>query len=111
MATTEAAQGTSYDEMVRLQTRAAKLLEKDPNVLKFMSALGGNGAAGATKSGRADHSAVDPSKRPTATVVVPEITRRLSGIPGLSVYLQNPPAIRVGGPFVQGPLPVHAAEQ
>jgi len=33
MATTEAAQGTSYDEMVRLQTRAAKLLEKDPNVL------------------------------------------------------------------------------
>jgi len=40
---------------------------------------------------------VDPSKRPTATVVVPEITRRLSGIPGLSVYLQNPPAIRVGG--------------
>ena len=51
MATTEAAQGTSYDAMVRLQGRAAQLLEKDPNVLKFMSALGGNGSAGATNQG------------------------------------------------------------
>jgi HAE1 family hydrophobic/amphiphilic exporter-1 len=97
MATTEAAQGTSYDEMVRLQNRAAKLLEKDPNVLKFMSALGGNGAAGATNQGTLIIALVDPTKRPAATVIVPEITKRLSGIPGLTVYLQNPPAIRVGG--------------
>ncbi len=62
-----------------------------------MSALGGNGSAGATNQGTLFITLADPAKRPSASVVVPEITRRLSGIPGLAVYLQNPPAIRIGG--------------
>jgi len=97
MATTEAAQGTSYDEMVRLQQRAAKLLAQDPNVLKYMSALGGGGSAGATNQGVLFITLVDPTKRPPADACVAEITKRLSGIPGLAVYLQNPPSIRIGG--------------
>ena len=97
MATTEAAQGTSWDEMVRLQTRAATLLQKDPNVLRFMSALGGGPGGGAVNQGTLFITLVDPSKRPAADAVVAEITRRLSGIPGLSVFLQNPPSIRIGG--------------
>ncbi len=97
MATTEAAQGTSFDEMVRLQQRAAALLEKDPYVLKYMSALGGGGSAGATNQGTMFIALVDPTKRPSADVCVAEITRRLSGIPGLAIYLQNPPSIRIGG--------------
>jgi hydrophobic/amphiphilic exporter-1 (mainly G- bacteria), HAE1 family len=97
MATTEAAQGTSWDEIVRLQQRSTDLLSKDPYVLKYMSALGGNGAAGATNQGTLFITLVDPSKRPAADVCVAEITKRLSGIPGLAVYLQNPPSIRIGG--------------
>ncbi len=95
-ATTEAAQGTSWDAMVHLQRRATDLLSKDPYVLKYMSALG-NGTAGATNQGTLFITLVDPSKRPAADVCVEEITHRLSGIPGLAVYLQNPPSIRVGG--------------
>jgi HAE1 family hydrophobic/amphiphilic exporter-1 len=97
MATTEAAQGTSWDEMVRLQEKSTTLLSKDPYVLKYMSALGGNGTAGATNQGTLFITLVDPSKRPAADVCVAEITKRLSGIPGLAVYLQNPPSIRIGG--------------
>jgi HAE1 family hydrophobic/amphiphilic exporter-1 len=97
MATTEAAQGTSWDAMVRLQQKSTNLLSKDPYVLKYMSALGGNGTAGATNQGTLFITLVDPSKRPPADVCVAEITKRLSGIPGLAVYLQNPPSIRVGG--------------
>jgi len=97
MATTEAAQGTSWDAMVSLQMRAATLLEKDPYVLKYMSALGGGPGGGATNQGTLFITLVDPTKRPPADVCVAEITRRLSGIPGLAVYLQNPPSIRIGG--------------
>jgi hydrophobic/amphiphilic exporter-1 (mainly G- bacteria), HAE1 family len=97
MATTEAAQGTSWDAMVRLQLRASTLLEKDPYVLKYMSALGGGPGGGAINQGVLFITLVDPTKRPPADVCVQEITRRLSGIPGLAVYLQNPPSIRIGG--------------
>jgi HAE1 family hydrophobic/amphiphilic exporter-1 len=97
MATTEAAQGTSWDAMVSLQMHAATLLEKDPYVLKYMSALGGGPGGGATNQGTLFITLVDPTKRPPANVCVAEITRRLSGIPGLAVYLQNPPSIRIGG--------------
>jgi HAE1 family hydrophobic/amphiphilic exporter-1 len=95
-ATTEAAQGTSWDAMVHLQQRATDLLSKDPYVLKYMSALG-NGTAGATNQGTLFITLVDPSNRPPADVCVEEITNRLSSIPGLAIYLQNPPSIRVGG--------------
>jgi HAE1 family hydrophobic/amphiphilic exporter-1 len=97
MATTEAAQGTSFDQMSKLQNRAAKLLTQDPCVLKFMSALGGNGSAGATNQGTLFMTLKPLGQRPSADVCVPQITKRLSGIPGLSVYLQNPPSIRIGG--------------
>jgi HAE1 family hydrophobic/amphiphilic exporter-1 len=97
MATTEAAQGTSFDEMFRLQNRAAALLQKDTNVLKFMSALGGGGTAGATNQGTLFITLKPLGQRPSADICVAEITHRLSGIPGLVVYLQNPPSIRIGG--------------
>ena len=97
MATTEAAQGTSWDAIVTLQQKATALLSKDPYVLKYMSALGGNGTGGATNQGTLFITLVDPAKRPSADVCVAEITQRLSGIPGLAVYLQNPPSIRIGG--------------
>ncbi len=38
---TEAAQGTSYYEMVRLQTQVNDVFRKDPNVETFMSSVGG----------------------------------------------------------------------
>jgi HAE1 family hydrophobic/amphiphilic exporter-1 len=97
MATTEAAQGTSFDEMLRLQQRAAALLTKDPYVAKFMSAIGGNGSAGAINDGTLFITLKPLGKRPSADVCVAEITHRLGGIPGLQIFLQNPPSIRIGG--------------
>jgi HAE1 family hydrophobic/amphiphilic exporter-1 len=97
MATTEAAQGTSFEQMSRLQNRAATLLRQDPYVAKFMSALGGGGSAGATNQGTLFMTLKPLGERPPADVCVFEITKRLSGIPGLRVYLQNPPSIPIGG--------------
>src|SRR5260221_13137201 len=36
-------------------------------------------------------------QRPSADQMVQILTRRLSGIPGLQVFIQNPPSIRIGG--------------
>jgi hydrophobic/amphiphilic exporter-1 (mainly G- bacteria), HAE1 family len=96
-ATTEAAQGTSFDRMLTLQNTAAKLLEQDPYVDKFLSALGGGGTAGATNQGQLFITLKPLGQRPSADSCVFEITQRLSGIPGLAVYLQNPPSLSVGG--------------
>jgi len=42
-ATTEAAEGTSYDAMVKHQLAAAEIVQEDPNVDGFMSSVGGGG--------------------------------------------------------------------
>ncbi len=94
-ATTEAAQGTSFPEMVRLQQIAAARLLSDSNVAMFTSWVGGGG--GATNQGFIFISLKPAGRRPKAETVVHELTRRLSNIPGLTVYVQNPPSIRIGG--------------
>ena len=96
-ATTEAAQGTSFEEMSRLQQKAAGILTKDSCVDRFTSALGGGGSAGASNQGNIFVTLKDPKVRPSADVCVQEITRRVSGIPGFRLYLQNPPSIQIGG--------------
>jgi hydrophobic/amphiphilic exporter-1 (mainly G- bacteria), HAE1 family len=96
-ATTEAAQGTSFERMITLQNTAAALLTKDPYVDKFLSALGGGGTAGATNQGQLFITLKPLGERPSADSCLFEITERLSGIPGLAVYLQNPPSLSVGG--------------
>ena len=89
--TTEAGQGTSYKEMLRLQTLAMKRLASDTNIVGFMSFVSNTNQAGINVL-------LKPAgKRPPADVMVRELTRRLSGIPGLQVFLQNPPSIRIGG--------------
>ncbi len=94
--TTEAAQGTSFPEMVRLQERAAALLAKDTNVEGFMSSVGGGGGSSANQG--SFFIALKPAnRRPPADQLTNELTRRMSGIPGLNVFVQNPPSIRIGG--------------
>jgi HAE1 family hydrophobic/amphiphilic exporter-1 len=93
--TTEAAQGTSFAEMVRLQKIAMARLQKDTNIASFTSSAGGFG--GSTNQGNLNVTLKPMGQRPSADAMVQELTRRMSGIPGLSVFFANPPAIRIGG--------------
>ncbi len=93
--TTEAAQGTSFPEMVRLQKIAMARLARDTNIASFTSSVGGG--FGSSNQGQLNVTLKPAGQRPPADVMVNELTRRLSGIPGLAVYFQNPPAIRFGG--------------
>jgi len=95
---TEAAQGISFDSMKEHQLKVAAIVRKDPNVDSFMSGVGSMGAMGATNRGivlmrlkpRAERSLhVDQ--------VIQELRPKLAQIPGIRVFLQNPPPIRTGG--------------
>ncbi|TLY50774.1 MAG: efflux RND transporter permease subunit, partial [Gemmatimonadetes bacterium] len=89
--------GTSFNEMVRLQRRAAALLAQDSNVAGYMSSVGVGGPSSATNQGSLFIALQPPGRRPRADVVAAELSRRLSHIPGLAVFIQNPPSIRIGG--------------
>jgi HAE1 family hydrophobic/amphiphilic exporter-1 len=94
--TTEAAQGTSFPEMVKLQQQVAAILSKDPSVAGYMSSVG-SGFGGSGNQGRFFLALKPQGERPSADEVVNQLRPKLSGIPGMNVYMQIPPAIQIGG--------------
>jgi HAE1 family hydrophobic/amphiphilic exporter-1 len=94
---TEAAQGISYDDMVAHQQAVARIVTADPNVESFMSACGSRGF-GASNTGFLFIRLKARGKRQlSADEVIQELRPKLAQVPGINVYLQNPPPIRVGG--------------
>ena len=90
--TTETAVGTGYTEMVRHQLALMAIVEKDPNVKDFMSFVGGG------NQGRLFMHLKDRADRKlSADQVIRELGPKLAQVPGIRVYLQNPPPISVGG--------------
>src|SRR5438445_1411970 len=94
--TTEAAQGTSFQEMAKKQQIAAAIVAKDPNIGGFMSSVGG-GFGASNNQGSLFLSLKPRGERPSADEIVNELRPKLSGIPGLNVFMQVPPAIQIGG--------------
>ncbi|HUJ47198.1 MAG TPA: efflux RND transporter permease subunit [Rhizomicrobium sp.] len=110
-ALTEAANGTSFDKMVGYQQQAAAIVAKDRNIAGFMSAVGSGGSSTGVNSGRIFASLKPLSQRVrtclignficlhpmSAEEVARELGRKLQNIPGIRVYPQVPPMIRIGG--------------
>jgi len=97
-AQTEAANGTSYDQMVRYQQQAAAIVNADPNVDGAMSAVGsGPGSAGTNTGFMFIHLKPPGDRDLSADELVHSLNRKLAGIPGINVFLQNPPVFRIGG--------------
>src|SRR5712671_5458021 len=94
VATTEAAQGTSFPDMVRHQQEVAAIVAQDPNIDGFMSSVGSGGGSG--NQGRIIMGLKPRKDRLTADEIVNELRPKLSGIPGINVFMQVPPAIQIG---------------
>jgi HAE1 family hydrophobic/amphiphilic exporter-1 len=94
---TEAAQGTSYYQMVKYQEMVSQVVVRDPDVESFYSSTGG-GFGGSGNNGRVMVN-LKPRRQRVATVtdVVNRLRPKLSNFPGLRVYTSIPQAIRVGG--------------
>jgi HAE1 family hydrophobic/amphiphilic exporter-1 len=97
-ATTQGSEDISFDEMVKHQQAVAAIARRDPNIAAFNSSVGGGGGNNSANSGRLFISLKPREERKlNADGVVQELRPKLSGIPGIKVFLQNPPAINIGG--------------
>ena len=95
--TTEAAEGTSFDSMVRHQQQIAAVLQKDPNIAGFMSSVGGGGGGTSSNQGRVVLRLKPKAERKlTADQLARALTPKLNAVPGMRVFLQNPPPVRIG---------------
>lgn len=96
---TEAAEGTSFQQMVRYQQALAQILAQHPDVDSFMSSIGARGGqATGTNTGTLFLKLKDRDQR-TKTVdqIIQELRGPLSTVTGVRAFLQNPPTIRIGG--------------
>jgi len=97
-AITEASQDISFEAMSAHQQAAAKIVATDTNVAGFMSAIGASGSSATLNQGRMFMHLKDRSERElSANEVIQELRKKLAQVPGINVYMQNPPLIRVGG--------------
>ncbi len=94
---TEGIQGISFEDMVRHQQEAAKIIGESPYVANYMSTVGGGGVNAALNSGRIFARLTDRKTRPHVDQIIQELRPKLMQIPGINVYLQNLPPIRIGG--------------
>jgi hydrophobe/amphiphile efflux-1 (HAE1) family protein len=97
---TEAAQGTSFREMVSLTQRLSAIVSKEPTLETFQSSVGGSsfGGSGAGNTGRLFVQLLPRNKRPlSAAQVIARLRPKIANIPGMKAYMSLPPVIRVGG--------------
>jgi HAE1 family hydrophobic/amphiphilic exporter-1 len=85
----EAIQGIGFEAMAAHMREIMGIVERDPNVAAFTADAGG---------GRLN---IDLKPREERTLsadqVIDELRPKLSQVPGVRVFLSNPPAIRIGG--------------
>lgn len=90
---TEAAQDISFDAMVQKQKQAAEMIRKHPAVSTVFSAVG----RGTLNSGRFFLGLKPRSERESVFVVIQQLRKELSGLEGISVFMQPVQNLNIGG--------------
>ncbi len=98
---TEAAQGTSYYQMVDYEQQIAQMVADDPNVESLMASVGGThrfqpGRPQLRAAGGAPQAA-QCSANWASTTSSRNCAPSCAAFAGMKIYLQNPPTIRIGG--------------
>jgi len=95
---TEAAEGASLEAMTRYHQALAAILQADPNVEAFMTSVGPRGASGRANAGTF-FVRLKPlgQRRLKDEQVLAQLRPKLAQVPGIRVFMQIPPPIRIGG--------------
>ena len=91
---TEAAEDTSFAEMVRLQERAAASFRADPNVAAVSSF---NGGSGSQNTGRMFITLKPRSERAAMQQVTEGLRRKLREVAGINVFMRPVQNLQLGG--------------
>ncbi len=95
---TEGVQGISFDDMVRHQKELAEIAMSNPNVKDIMSSVGAGGPNVAGNTGRIFmHLKPRAERKQSAEQIIADLRKKFAMVPGIKIFLQNPPSIRIGG--------------
>ncbi len=94
---TEASQDISFDAMAEKQRAVARIIQADPNVEAQMAFIGLSSSSQQLNLGRVLIRLKPRDQRLGADAIIQELRPKVSTIPGMKVYLQNLPIIRIGG--------------
>jgi HAE1 family hydrophobic/amphiphilic exporter-1 len=118
---TQAAQGTSFDQMKKLQKEVVAIVRQNPNVATVFSLAGAGGPSGGGNSGiffchlkprpsagqeylariedffHIPHKDFGPEYRLVSTDdVIQQLRPKIATVPGIVAFMQNPPPIQIG---------------
>lgn len=96
MVSTEAPPDISFAAMTTLQQQAAAAIESHPAVAYASSSVGMGGTAGSVNSGRMFVTLVPRADRADMQTVIQELRGKVSGIPGLKVFMLPTQNLRLG---------------
>jgi hydrophobic/amphiphilic exporter-1 (mainly G- bacteria), HAE1 family len=99
---TEASQDISFEGMMEHQLKVAGIVGQQPYVASYFSAIGASGSSVVMNTGRIFMRLRPSDERPSADAIVQDLRRKTSGIPGINVYPQVLPTIRIGGQLTKG---------
>jgi hydrophobic/amphiphilic exporter-1 (mainly G- bacteria), HAE1 family len=99
-ATTFAAQDISFEAMLEQNKKVADIIASDPAVENVLFAVGGS--RDAINSGRLFFSLVPQSQRPSIDQVKKRLTKQLSVLPNVRVFMQPLQNIEIGGRSAKG---------
>jgi hydrophobic/amphiphilic exporter-1 (mainly G- bacteria), HAE1 family len=94
---TEAAQDVSFEGMMAHQRAVADVVRQQPYVQQFMSFIGASGSSTSLNNGRIFIRLKPRSERPPVEEVIADLRPKLAAVPGIRVYPQVLPTIRIGG--------------
>ena len=94
---TEASQDISFDAMKEKQQAVGKIVGEQPYVDQYMSSIGASSINIVPNTGRIFMRLKPHGERPSAEKVIQDLRPKLATIPGLNVYPQILPTIRIGG--------------
>src|SRR6266566_913335 len=94
---TEAAQDVSFTAMANMQRQVAEIVKENPYVQGAMSTVGAGGPSASLNVGRIFVALKPRDQRPSAEVVIQQLRGPLARVTGIKAYVQNIPAIRIGG--------------
>jgi HAE1 family hydrophobic/amphiphilic exporter-1 len=99
----EAPQDISFEAMLALQNQVANIIAQDPNVEAAMSFTGATGFSPSLNVGRMTITLKPFKDRRPADEVVRSLRPKLARVLGAKVFIQNVPAIRIGGQLTKSP--------
>jgi len=101
---TEAAEGISFDEMSRHQQQIVDIIRANPNVSGVLSTVGESDISAASNTGNILILLKPLSQRRQGVeTIIEDLRPKLANVPGMRIYLQNPPLVQVGGQVTKSP--------